>query len=399
MAVIETGPEMLKHSKGLRAGTVRVSHLTPMSGVSGFTRLFTARVGFLVLAVAVVLAGGAGVASPAQARILVNGAGAFRLTTTTTTTTPAVVEFTGGEANVPFVVQWDVATNADPELMVGNRAKHRYSKPGTYGVRVTLDGGVVADTTVTVLRPAPAALKVSQKSVKGGRVRVTQGGKVVTYATRGFTPSWLEFDITMMPRVASPNRTPVTGLTAPQVSGVEWAWKSTFDTASFAPCQQVTWSWDRAGEPAGRDGLYGLTQRAFDILSERTGLVFTETVDPDGADITLRWGDADFHTRYGEGAIAITALFFDDRHSVIEFSPTMDGNRNEYNGFHSLYNVPGFSVLGNGIVIIHEVMHALGFRHVYNPTSIMHPNTPAATFGDGDLAGFAALYPRDYCPA
>lgn len=343
----------------------------------------------MMLTVGFVFTGGVSVAN-ADMHTAANGTtSVLRVTRTATTMTPAVVALAGGEPDVPLVVQWNVGGDTAPVTVVGNRAEHRYNKPGTYRVRVTLDGGLLANTTVTVTKGAGALFNA-------GKVPATNRG-ATTATMAAFTPSWWTREVTMMTRVATPNRTTVAGLT--RIGPTERDNGTTRYRATYAPCQTVTWYWDHTSETRDRDGLYRLVPHALDMLSEHTGLVFVETSVPRQADITFMWGEPDWDQRRGEDVLGNARVYAITNQAFIKFSPTHEVMTNAYNGFHMYTRPDGEQVVGNGAVIIHEAMHALGIDHNEHDGSIMNPYITSPLLSEGDLAELAALYPRDHCPA
>jgi hypothetical protein len=63
--------------------------------------------------------------------------------------------------------------------------------------------------------------------------------------------------------------------------------------------------------------------------------------------------------------------------------------------------LPGFGDRAEawGATLIHELLHVLGLGHVDDPAQLMHvhPGRGPVTFGDGDLAGLAAIGPAQGC--
>ncbi|MFM7147739.1 MAG: matrixin family metalloprotease [Actinomycetales bacterium] len=54
------------------------------------------------------------------------------------------------------------------------------------------------------------------------------------------------------------------------------------------------------------------------------------------------------------------------------------------------------------MLALHEIMHAMGFGHVTDFTSIMYPQgitNGAGSLSAGDIDGLRTMYPSNPCPA
>ena len=135
-------------------------------------------------------------------------------------------------------------------------------------------------------------------------------------------------------------------------------------------------------------------------LEPHTGLKFVEIDNADSADLNFRWGDLVAEgwesnvagiggpDGYGEGSVA--------------FSNSVDWTLNKWEGrdwrrlewprpdlgpgWYSWREGPGREAL-----VVHEVMHAMGFDHVKDFTSIMYPQgaipNNRGNLSSGDIAG------------
>lgn len=187
------------------------------------------------------------------------------------------------------------------------------------------------------------------------------------------------------------------------------AWAILGSGATYTPCQRVDWYFDRTGESSDRSTMIEDVRGALATLSTYTGLVFTETADPTQAELTLNWGDLSYR---GPSVAGIGGPVQAGRGSVT-FSTTSRWTTNEWlgtevrrvewprpdlgPGWISYMVLPGRQVLA-----IHEIMHAMGFGHVTDFTSIMYPQgltNGAGALSAGDIEGLRTMYPSNPCPA
>lgn len=181
-------------------------------------------------------------------------------------------------------------------------------------------------------------------------------------------------------------------------------WQPLSTSATYLPCQNVRWSFDRTGEDAGRATMINDVRTALSALQPLTGLTFTEVPYGSPADLTYRWGDlaAEGHpnaagfggfTGWGKGFVA-----FDTKADwTLNKWEGWDWRRLEWPrpdlgpGWYSWKEGPGRVALA-----IHESMHALGFGHVQDFTSLMYPQgglpNNQGRFSPGDIAGLRAMY-------
>ena len=180
--------------------------------------------------------------------------------------------------------------------------------------------------------------------------------------------------------------------------------------ATWAPCSQMTWAYAAEGEPTSSDSIHGDIEMAVAILGALTGLTFIESEPGAPADLGFGWGALADHPA---GTQAVGSR------SGVTFALGAEMTRNTWAGFrprlvkgrHGSFEVGS----GRGWLVIHEVMHALGFAHSDEQGSVMAPiapivnvgtradgrwalrNFPAMGFSPGDFAALEALYPRGQC--
>lgn len=179
--------------------------------------------------------------------------------------------------------------------------------------------------------------------------------------------------------------------------------------ATFVPCSTVRWHFDRTAEPADRNTKIDDVRGGLAVLAPLTGLTFTEVSDSSQATLTFRWGDL-----AAEG-YANAAGIGGPRgvgRGVVAFSTTTDWTLNQWAGrewrrfewprpdlgpgWYSWSEGPGRQNL-----VIHEVMHAMGFDHVDDVMSIMHPTilpNNRGNFSVGDIQGLNTMYLANPCP-
>lgn len=180
--------------------------------------------------------------------------------------------------------------------------------------------------------------------------------------------------------------------------------------AAYQPCSTITWAYDRAEEPDGSMTLVTDIQGALALLSGHTGLAFEQAEFGTTPDIRFDWGDV------GDDARGVQATAW---RSGVTFVTGSEMTLDRWAGFsrRAIAASDGSYDVGNGRgwLVVHEVMHALGFSHSMEVESVMAATAEIANvwttvdrrrelrFGRrsalsaGDLAGLAALYPRAGC--
>jgi len=182
-------------------------------------------------------------------------------------------------------------------------------------------------------------------------------------------------------------------------------WKTTSKGATYKPCQTVFWHFLRDGEPADRSTMIDDISDSLSRMEEWTGLTFTETADPKEANLTFSWTDSDVLIDASVAGIGgrVSGLYY----GFVGFSKNNSWTSDAYAGYGTVTitgqsGIEPFQFPGRQALIIHEVMHAMGFEHVDEPSSIMnpefdspHPGIPNAA----DLQGMRTVYLDNECPS
>lgn len=172
----------------------------------------------------------------------------------------------------------------------------------------------------------------------------------------------------------------------------------------------MTWAYAAEGEPTSSDSIHGDIEMAVAILGALTGLTFIESEPGAPADLGFGWGAL---ADYPAGTQAVGSR------SGVTFAQEAEMTRNTWAGFRlrlAKGRYGSFEVgNGRGWLVVHEIMHALGFAHSDEQGSVMAPiativnvgtradgrralrNFPAMGFSPGDLAALEAFYPRGGC--
>lgn len=180
---------------------------------------------------------------------------------------------------------------------------------------------------------------------------------------------------------------------APTPAGPAWDWTSISGKGHprWNPCAVITWDYDPTGSYAGslRD-----MKKSFNRVAQVSGLRFRyiganpdDAVMEPAAAIKVQW------KRLGQNTLGVATTSYYPRltgYEIFEagidftldyaFAPGLDATR-KY-GPHPA-----------GVVMQHEVMHAVGLGHATRESQIMHPwVTPDGyRMGAGDLAGMRAV--------
>ena len=186
-------------------------------------------------------------------------------------------------------------------------------------------------------------------------------------------------------------------------------WRPFPSGATFKPCQVVRWHFDRSGEAPERSTMIDDIRTGLATLEPHTGLTFQEVTDPGIADLTFRWGDLAAEGYDGAAGIGGPrglgkgAVAFDTKANwTLNDWSGRDWRRLEWPrpdlgpGWYSWKEGPGREAL-----VVHEAMHAMGFDHVEDFTSIMYPQggipNNRGELSAGDIAGLNTMYLNNPC--
>ena len=181
-------------------------------------------------------------------------------------------------------------------------------------------------------------------------------------------------------------------------------WQLMTGQATFLPCSNVKWFWDSEGQPPNRSKMRQTTREALQFVSDATGLTFTETTDPDAADIDFNWKYDE--TKY-PGAAGYAGVGRES--GYVTLNPKSPWTSDEWAGWGLItrgYVSPaGYfgqrSRDGNGDLVLHEIGHVLGLGHVDDERQTMNAGasvTGRIGFGPGDLDGLWTMYKSQPCP-
>jgi hypothetical protein len=162
--------------------------------------------------------------------------------------------------------------------------------------------------------------------------------------------------------------------------------------ATYHPCQEVTWFFDRTGEAADRTTMIDDVRTSLSMLSAETGLTFTEAAEPSTAMLTFAWGDL---TGRGPNVAGVGGPQGIAKAGVV-FSIHSAWTTNARGGV--ITNWYGRGSAGRVWLVVHEVMHGLGVGHVEDAGQVMHAQGGAMAFGSGDLDALHTMYRNNSCP-
>ena len=174
--------------------------------------------------------------------------------------------------------------------------------------------------------------------------------------------------------------------------------------ATFTYCQGVQWYFDRTGESPDRSTMIEDVRAGLATLAAQTGLRFEEVGDGPSADLMFSWANLTDRGEYVAGVGGPSALGA----GTVKFSSTSEWTKDFYAGNQPVRHewTEGnmrywYDLQGRQALVIHEVMHVLGFDHVGDFTSIMYPQSignGAGQLSAGDIAGLHAMYLDHTCP-
>lgn len=183
------------------------------------------------------------------------------------------------------------------------------------------------------------------------------------------------------------------------------SWEPLGSRATYTPCQTVEWHFDTTGQPADRSTMRDDIVAGLATLSGITGLRFVETSDPRAAELAFSWRNL---AELGYADASGVGGYTGPSKGWVAFSPTNEwtndywaGNQPKTKRWEDAQYVYTLSINGRQTLVVHEVMHALGFGHVEDFTSIMYPQSignGAGQLSAGDLEGLRTMYPSNPCP-
>lgn len=150
----------------------------------------------------------------------------------------------------------------------------------------------------------------------------------------------------------------------------------------------ITYYFINETEKIAGDTERDLVREAFQLWQNETSLTFTETNDPNSADILIGWaegnhGDGDPFD--GPGDVLAHASYpnpYEDRQVFLHFDDAERWVNSESQNVDLL------------TVAAHEIGHNLGLDHSNDPNALMYPSYsgPHRFLGDDDIAGVQSLY-------
>ncbi len=181
-------------------------------------------------------------------------------------------------------------------------------------------------------------------------------------------------------------------------------WKMSEQGATYKACQTVKWHFLRSGEPADRSLMIQDVQAALALLNGWTGLKFEETPNSKGANLTFSWDDSETLSHGSMAGVggSISGLYY----GYVSFSKTNYWPSDDWAGIglaqiRDVNGDLGPQVPKRQTLVIHEVMHAMGYEHTDDPTSIMYPEARADGGGvpnTSDIVGLTTAYRDNKCP-
>jgi hypothetical protein len=158
---------------------------------------------------------------------------------------------------------------------------------------------------------------------------------------------------------------------------------------NFQPCSTITWGFDRSDERPGvggqrKDGVVYAIRATLGYLSRQSGLTFVESPGIPTGSQSLRFRYKDLPgTIWGTGGG--TPMWG----GVVNLDHSFGGDRIDANTYSGTQQA----------LILHEVMHAMGFGHQKSEGSIMYRTIGwRSDLGPIDRGLLAKYYPRTNCP-
>jgi hypothetical protein len=167
-------------------------------------------------------------------------------------------------------------------------------------------------------------------------------------------------------------------------------WAVVNDGATYLPCSNVVWHFNRENEGLNRSKMVKTTQTALKMISAKTGLTFTQTKNVEEAELTFNWERSNKRWAGLGGGYG-----WNSNRGEVTFNSTNWWTEDSRSGFAA--GQRGGSG-GNGWLVIHEVLHALGLGHVDNMRETMNPVSTVSAFGPGTIRGLNEMYKSQPCP-
>lgn len=300
-----------------------------------------------------------------------------------------------------------IAAKARPKVQVTITAPETVRQDRLSGVQVVFTG-VDAKTKVRVNWGDGSPAKVATGTCGTKGAIAYPDACSVTLSPTGYQPGQYTITATAGSARASKAVT-VTARPQPWAPPPGWVqpagWSLIASTATYAPCQTIPWFFNRAGESGDRATMVQDITAGLAFLAPETGLAFVPTNDPKTALLTFSWADL---TSRGPSVAGVGGPIGDGT-ATVTFSSNHWWTKDEWAGRGTVRvddpNRPGwyYTAPGRQSLVIHEVMHALGFGHVSDITSMMYPqgndNSNAGILNPTDREGLRTMYLNNPCPA
>lgn len=254
-------------------------------------------------------------------------------------TSPVTVSFGDGSGTTRLRSRCTTMQARRAAARCAASASHIYMAPGVFNVTVTGRGGLIAQRTVTVVA-APQPWK------------------------------------------------PPPGFAQPQ------GWRPYVVGATFVPCQTVRYFVNMANVAPSRLGTVAEIPQALAMIASETALTFVQTDDRSTADLTIDWARG---YQFSDGTAGRGGAVSSGGAGTgfVIFNADSYWTQSDYAGFGRT----DLGMVQNGWLLIHEFMHALGFDHVDDTTSIMNATVNVGAFNSADLDGLHVMYRDNPCPA
>lgn len=154
---------------------------------------------------------------------------------------------------------------------------------------------------------------------------------------------------------------------------------------AFTRCAPIRWTYDRAGEPSWAPSTIEDVRAAMALISSASGLTFQEVPERlhDPGTIYIHWGPESEDGHPGQ------TMSIDEK-AVVWLNP--ENRRTMGRG-----GLPS-TRSSRGWVLVHELMHVVGFDHVQDKRSVMYPVVSKRPgLSAGDRAGLRLMFDNGPC--